>query len=140
MIRALPLPRASAGPRAILVGVAAVLVAVAAITAIPPAGPQQIPPPPPALSERLGPRTWALAIPLGWLAAPVPGLREDDVLDLLGVRPGERAVASEVASGLRVMAADDRALTVELTAEDASSIASARARGLSLVAILRSAR
>lgn len=90
------------------------------------------------LAERLGVRTWALAIPTSWLAAPIPGLRDDDVLDLIGTRSGERAVASDIATGLRVVSSDERVLIVELTDADASAIASARARGLSLIPILRS--
>jgi hypothetical protein len=124
----------------LLVGAAAVLVALAALTAAAPSAPQPITATAPPLAERLGPRTWALAIPVGWLTAPMSDLREDDVLDLLGTRAGERATASEVASGLRVMAVDDRALVVELTKDDASSIASARARGLALIPIVRSTR
>lgn len=133
------MPRFAVPPRAVLAGAAVLLIGAAAFTAIP-AEPRPVPVPPPALSERLGPRTWALAIPVGWLSAPIPGLRDDDVLDILGARPGERATASEVATGLRVMATDERTLVVELTAEDASAIASARGRGLSLIPILRSAR
>ncbi len=92
------------------------------------------------LAQRLSVRTWALAIPTSWLAAPIPGLRDDDVLDMLGTRAGERATATEVARGLRVVASDERVLVVELTDDDASAIAAARARGLSLVPILRSSR
>jgi hypothetical protein len=140
VIRALPLQRAAVAPRALLVVIAAVLVAIAAVTATIPGAPPPTAAPQAPISERLGPRTWAFAIPSGWLTAPIPGLREDDVLDLLATRPGERAIASEVASGLRVMAVGDGALVVELTADDAASIASARARGLALIPILRSTR
>jgi hypothetical protein len=93
---------------------------------------------PASLAQHLGPRTWALAIPISWLAAPIPGLRDDDVLDLIGTRAGERATASDVATGLRVISADDRVVVVELTDDDASAIAAARGRGLSLIPILRS--
>ncbi|MBI2323891.1 MAG: hypothetical protein HYU87_02860 [Chloroflexi bacterium] len=139
MIRSLAAPRLGPTPR-MAVAVAALLLATAsAVTvAVPP--PAQTATPTPALSERLGPRTWALAIPVAWLSAPIPGLRDDDVLDLLGARPSERATASDVAAGVRVMAVDERTLVVELTAEDASAIASARARGLALIPILRSTR
>lgn len=92
------------------------------------------------LADRLEPQTWALAIPLAWMAAPLAELREGDVLDLIGTRTSERANASEVAGGLRVMSLDDRSLVVELTAADAAAIAEARARGLSFVPILRSSR
>jgi hypothetical protein len=92
------------------------------------------------LADRLEPQTWAFAIPLAWLAAPLAELREGDVLDLIGTRTSERASAGEVASGLRVMSMDERSLVVELTADDASAIAEARARGLTFVPILRSSR
>lgn len=126
--------------RSLVLAVLAVLIAAAsAATAI---APETAPAPvaTPALSERLGPKTWAFAIPIAWLSAPIPGARHDDVLDLLGARSSERATASEVATGVRIMSVDDRVLVVELTAEDASAIAGARARGLSLIPILRSTR
>lgn len=140
MIRALPVPRVAGTPRAALAAIAVLIAVAAAITSLFPGASAVPADPPPALSERLGPRTWALAIPVSWLSTPIPGLRDDDVLDLLGARPSERATASEVATGVRVMSVDERTLVVELTAEDASAIASARARGLSLIPILRSAR
>ncbi len=140
MIRSLATPRLAVTPQVALAVAALVLAIASAVTVVAPAQPAQMSAPPPALSERLGPRTWALAIPTSWLSAPMPGLRDDDVLDLLGARPSERATASGIAAGVRVMAVDERTLVVELTAEDASAIASARARGLSLIPILRSTR
>ncbi|HEX9436823.1 MAG TPA: hypothetical protein VGA16_06670 [Candidatus Limnocylindria bacterium] len=139
-MRAFPARAVAAVPRGVLAVAAVALAAVAVATAVLPAPPPAASAPVAALSERLGPKTWALAIPVGWLAAPIAGLRADDVLDLVGTRPSERATASDVAKGLRVMSADERTLVVELTAEDASAIASARARGLSLIPIVRSTR
>lgn len=139
MIRAPRLRPFGITRRTAMASASLVLAAAAGGTALTP--PQvAVPPATPALSDRLGPRTWALAIPTAWLSVTLPGVREDDVIDLLGVRPGERATASEVATGMRVVSGDERVLVVELTAEDASSIAGARARGLSLVPILRSTR
>lgn len=138
-MRRLPTRRQLTG-RAALVAGAILLAALAGAAALLPPDARAMPSAPVPLTERLGARTWALAIPTGWLAAPVPGLREDDVLDLLGTRTGERATASTVATGLRVMSADDRVVVVELTSDDASAIAAARARGLSLVPIVRSTR
>lgn len=128
------------GPRVGLLLAASVVACIAVFSAVAPAASAPAPAVPAALADRLGPRTWAFAIPLGWLAAPLADLREGDVLDLIGTRTSERATASEVAAGLRVMSLDDRTLVVELTAEDASAIAEARARGLSFVPILRSSR
>lgn len=140
MIRALPMRRPTVSPRTVLIAAAIVLTSGAALTVVLPSDGRAIPQAPSPLAQRLGARTWALAIPAAWLAAPIPGLREGDILDLLGTRTGERATASEVATGLRVMSVDDRVVVVELTNEDASAIASARARGLTLIPIVRSVR
>jgi len=139
VIRAAPHPWRVASPRPVLLAVAAVLLAAAGAFALIPTETHPIVAPP-TLAQRLGVRTYGFAIPASWLAAPIPGLHEDDVIDLLGTRPGERATATDVAEGLRVMAVDDRALVVELRAEDAAAIAAARARGHSLIPILRSSR
>lgn len=125
--------------RTVLAAASLVLATGSSVTVLAPR-PAVTPVATPALSERLGPKTWAFALPVAWLAAPLPGLREDDVLDLLGARASERATASDVATGIRVMSVDERTIVVELTAEDASAIAAARARGLSLLPILRSTR
>ncbi|MDE3192487.1 MAG: hypothetical protein KGN00_02255 [Chloroflexota bacterium] len=124
--------------RPLLVVAAAALAIVAAATSLAPSGDRPASRAPASIAERLGERTWAFAIPTSWLTAPLPGLRDDDILDLLGTRVGERA--APIASGLRVLSSDERAVVVELTADDAAAIASARARGLSLVPILRSLR
>ena len=139
MIRSVVAPRLGAIPRLAVAIAALFLAGASALTLVVPPSAVRAEPAP-ALSQRLGPRTWALAIPVAWLSAPIPGLRDDDVLDLLGARPSERATASDVATGVRVMAVDERTLVVELTAEDAAAVASARARGLSLIPILRSTR
>lgn len=124
-------------PRAVLLAGAVAVAAVGGAMTLVPGDARTVAP---SLAQRLGPRTWALAVPITWLAAPIPGLREDDIVDLLGTRSGERATASEVATGLRVMAIDDRVVVIELRSDDASAIAAARARGLSLIPIVRSVR
>ncbi len=139
MIRSVAAPRLRLTPR-FAVAIAALVLAGASVLTHGAASPAQTAAPTPPLSQRLGPRTWALAIPVAWLSAPIPGLRDDDVLDLLGARSSERATASDVAAGVRVMAVDERTLVVELTAEDAAAVAGARARGLTLIPILRSTR
>lgn len=138
MIRRRPLPALPRSRLLLIAGAALAAVLALASAAAPGSAPVQATAL--GLADRLEPRTWALAIPLGWMAAPLAGLREGDVLDLIGTRTSERANATEVARGLRVMSLDDRSLVVELTAEDASAIAEARARGLSFVPILRSSR
>jgi hypothetical protein len=139
VIRVAAHPWRVASPRPILLALAAVVLAIAgALTLIPTETHPVVVPP--SLAQRLGVNTYGFAIPMSWLAAPIPGLHEDDVVDILGTRPGDRATATGVADGLRVMALDDRALVVELRADDAAAIAAARARGLSLIPILRSSR
>lgn len=126
--------------RLLLLAPAAIAAALAVASAVTPGSAAPTEGPAMALADRLEPRTWAVAIPHAWLAAPLAGLREGDVLDLIATRTSERANATEVASGLRVMSLDEGSLVVELTSDDASAIAEARARGLSFVPILRSSR
>jgi hypothetical protein len=126
--------------RSVLVAAAAVATALAVASALAPTSTAPARAAAPRLADRLEPQTWAFAIPIAWMAAPLAELREGDVLDLIGTRTSERANAGEVASGLRVMSLDERSLVVELTADDASAIAEARARGLTFVPILRSSR
>jgi len=135
-----PFARSIPRARGALLIAALVVGSLAAFTAVVPSASVPASVAPLSLADRLEPRTWAFAIPLTWLAAPLASLREGDVLDLIGTRTSERATASEIAAGLRVMSIDDRALVVELTADDASAIAEARGRGLSFVPILRSSR
>lgn len=127
-------------PRLLLLVPAGIVAALAVVGAVTPGGAAPAERPTLALADRLEPRTWAVAIPLAWLSAPLTDLREGDVLDLIATRTSERASAREVASGLRVMSLDEHSLVVELTSDDAASIAEARARGLSFVPILRSSR
>jgi hypothetical protein len=93
-----------------------------------------------SLAESLAPSTWAMNIPVAWLAAPVPRVRTGDVIDVLAVRQGERAYAVPVAYAARVMATDDRGIVLELDEEGASAIAIARGGGMLLVPLLRSTR
>jgi hypothetical protein len=126
--------------RLALLAAAAIAASLALASALAPGSPVQAEATALRLADRLEPQTWAFAIPLAWMAAPLAELRAGDVIDLIGTRTSERANASEVARGLRVMSLDERSLVVELTAEDATAIAEARARGLSFVPILRSSR
>jgi hypothetical protein len=93
-----------------------------------------------SLAESLAPSTWAMSLPLAWLAAPVPRVRTGDVIDVLAVRQGERAYAVPVAYAARVMASDERGIVLELDEDGASAIAIARGGGMLLVPLLRSTR
>jgi hypothetical protein len=94
----------------------------------------------PSLADELRPATWAIFVPTSWLAAPAPRVRRGDMLDLLAMRSGDRAFATPIAYGAAVVAADDRGFVLEVDENDASAIATARASGMQLVALLRSAR
>ena len=93
-----------------------------------------------SLAQRLSMSTWALAVPTGWLAAPLAEVRSGDSVDLLAVRAGERPLAVAIAADLRVMSADERSVVFEVDEESATAIASARASGLLIVPLLRSTR
>ena len=91
-----------------------------------------------SLAQRLSISTWALAVPLAWLAAPLAEIRSGDSVDLLAVRSGDHPLAVAIAADLRVMGADDRSIIFEVDEESATAIATARASGLLIVPLLRS--
>lgn len=93
-----------------------------------------------SVADMLAPDTWALTLPPAWLATPVIGPRPGDRLDVLALRPGERANATAIAFDLLVVSVDERGLVVGCAADDATAIAVARASGLLLVPLLRSTR
>ena len=91
-----------------------------------------------SLAQRLSMSTWAIAVPTGWLAAPLAEVRAGDSVDLLAVRSGDRPLAVAIAADLRVMGADERSIVFEVDEESATAIATARASGLLIVPLLRS--
>jgi hypothetical protein len=92
------------------------------------------------LAEALAPSSWAIAVPVSWFAAPIAGLRPGDHVDVLALRPGERANATAVAFDLIVVSADDRAVVFGTGADDATALGVARASGQLLIPLLRSTR
>ena len=98
----------------------------------------EAPAPSGSLAQRLSMSTWAIAIPMGWLAAPLAEVRSGDSVDLLAVRSGDRPFAVAIAADLRVMSADERSIVFEVDEESASAIATARASGMLIVPLLRS--
>ncbi|OLC20141.1 MAG: hypothetical protein AUH33_04415 [Chloroflexi bacterium 13_1_40CM_68_21] len=92
------------------------------------------------LTQRLAASTWALAVPTAWLAAPLPEVRVGDSVDLIAVRQGDRPLALPIAADLHIMATDERSVVFEVDEESATAIATARASGLLIVPLLRSAR
>lgn len=93
-----------------------------------------------SLAQRLSMSTWAMAVPTGWLAAPLAEVRSGDSVDLLAVRSGERPFTVAIAADLRVMSVDERSIVFEVDEESASAIATARASGMLIVPLLRSSR
>lgn len=138
MLPALTASRRRISRRRLALGGASALLAVAALGAE--MGGATTPTVQVSLAESLAPSTWAMNLPVAWLAAPVPRVRTGDVIDVLAVRQGERAYAVPVAYAARVMAADDRGIVLELDEEGASAIAIARGGGMLLVPLLRSTR
>jgi hypothetical protein len=92
------------------------------------------------LADQLGPATWAMQIPAGWLAGQAPPLRHGDAIDVLALRQGDKPYAVPIAYGLTVLASSERGLLLQVDEVDASALASARSGGLLLVALLRSTR
>ena len=129
--RRVALPRRAAALAASLVLASGALVAQALAA---PAGPA------PGLADELGPATWAMNIPVTWLAAAPPPLRRGDAIDVLALRPGDKPYTVPVAYGLTVLDATERSLLLQVDDVDASALASARSGGLQLVALLRSSR
>ena len=125
--------------RAILGAVGALLLAASLITSVH-AQPAAVGDVPGTMADSLAPGTWAFSIPSGWFTAPIAGLRVGDRLDILALRPGEKATAAAVAFDLLVVSADDRAVIVGTDADDATALGIARASGLLLVPLLRSTR
>ena len=132
-VRARRLPRR----RVLLIVVGSLLAVAATVSSLPPARSDA---PVASVADELRPATWAIQIPVAWLAAPVPRARRGDLIDLLGVRPGDRAFAVPIAYAAMLVSIDERGLVLEVDESDASAIATARGSGLLLVPLLRSTR
>ena len=132
-VRARRLPR-----RRVLFIVAGALLAMGAtLSSVPP---PRTDAPAASIADELRPATWAIQIPIAWLAAPLPRARRGDQIDLLGVRAGDRAYSVPIAYAATLVAIDERGLILEVDETDASAIATARGSGLLLVPLLRSSR
>lgn len=124
-------------PRRLLAGVASVLLLGYALAA---PAPRETGPEPAALAARLPPASWGIAVPVGWLSAPIAELRPGDRVDIVALRAGERPVANAIAFDLEVMSLDERTLVLGVSAFDATAIATARAAGQLIVPLVRSTR
>jgi Flp pilus assembly protein CpaB len=125
--------------RASLAAAGALLVGLAIVLS-PHAGAAPAPVAVPSIAEGLPPGTWAMSIPTSWLSAPIAGLHPGDRLDVIALRPGERAAASAIAFDLLVVSADERTVVIASGADDVTALGVARANGSMLVPLLRSTR
>lgn len=138
MLPALTLSRRRVPLRRALLGAGSVLLTLASIASAATA-PEEAGAPD-SVADVLRPASWAMTLPAAWLAAPVPRLRPGDQLDILLVRPGDRAYAAPVAYGVSVISTDESGLVLEVDEADAIAIGSARGAGFLLVPLLRSTR
>ncbi len=129
--------RRSVPRRAVYLGASLVLGAGAVVSQLAAAPPAPVPQ---SIAAQLRPTSWAMSVPLAWLAAPVPRLRPGDLLDIFAVKQGDRAYSVPIAYGVSVVSSDERGLILDLDEDDASAIAIARGGGLLLVPLLRSTR
>lgn len=126
--------------RAVLGAGGALLLALSAIVALRGTPSSAATATPATVAQALAPGTWAMSVPISWFAAPIAGLRPGDRVDVLALRPGERAAATAVAFDLLVVSADERAVVFGADADDATALAVARASGQLLIPLLRSTR
>jgi Flp pilus assembly protein CpaB len=95
------------------------------------------------LSARLPDGRWAMVLPSGWLASPVPELTSDDGLDLVAYQAGQPVEeAGVIVTAVQVLefsgaAADADTLTLAVSLEEAVAILYARSNGFELLALLR---
>ena len=136
MLPALRVRRTALPSRKALLPIASILLALGGISAY---WPSSVPATT-SLAEELAPATWAMTVPLPWLAAPVPPVRRGDAIDILAMRSGDKAYALPVAYGVRVLSTGERGLLLEVDKTDATAIATAHGGGLLLVPLLRSTR
>jgi Flp pilus assembly protein CpaB len=95
------------------------------------------------LSSRLPDGRWAMVLPSGWLATPLPALAAGDRLDLLAYQPGAPlAEAAVIVSAVEVLEtpSDPSAvggLALAVTLDQASAVAYARGNGFLILPLLR---
>ena len=95
------------------------------------------------LSARLPDGRWAMVLPSGWLASPIPELVSGDRLDLVAYQAGKPVEeAGVIVTAVQVLefagaAADADTLTLAVSLEEAVAILYARSNGFALLALLR---
>ena len=100
---------------------------------------------PGGLAGRLPDGRWAMVLPDGWLATPIPELIAGDRIDVLAYQSGQPIdEAAVIAGNLEVLAAGDGeanagGLAIAVTIDEAGALAYARANGFLLLPLLRPA-
>lgn len=95
------------------------------------------------LSARLPDGRWAMVLPAGWLAGPLPNLQGGNHLDLIAYLPGQPIEeAGVIVSAIEILEARGNAdspdiLVLAVSLEDATALLYARANGFSLLVLLR---
>lgn len=95
------------------------------------------------LSARLPDGRWAIVIPAGWFASPVPQVITGDHLDLLAYLAGQPVdEAGVIVSSVEILGFDGTSnhpdqLTLAVSIDEAVAILYARANGFSLLILLR---
>jgi Flp pilus assembly protein CpaB len=95
------------------------------------------------LSARLPDGRWAVVLPAGWLASPLPSMQSGDHLDLMAYLPGQPIEESGViVNAVEILetrgeATSPEQLVLAVSLDDATAVLYARANGFSLLALLR---
>ena len=95
------------------------------------------------LSSRLPDGRWAMVLPAGWLATPLPALESGDRLDLLAYQPGAPLPeAAVIVSAVEVLDLPDdpnavSGLALAVTLDQASAVVYARGNGFLILPLLR---
>ncbi len=95
------------------------------------------------LASRLPDGRWAMILPSGWLATPLPSLAAGDRLDLLAYQSGaplsDAAVIVSAVEALEVLGdpPGSSGLTLAVTLEQASAVLYARGNGFAILPLLR---
>lgn len=95
------------------------------------------------LSSRLPDGRWAMVLPSGWLATPLPAIQAGDHLDLLAYQPGAPlAEAAVVVTAVEVIEAPSdpemsAGLALAVTIDEAAAVVYARGNGFLILPLLR---
>jgi Flp pilus assembly protein CpaB len=95
------------------------------------------------LSSRLPDGRWAMVLPSGWLATPIPAIQAGDHLDLLAYQPGAPlAEAAVVVTAVEVidLPSDPEVsggLVLAVTIDQAAAVVYARGNGFLILPLLR---